>query len=551
MIASVPTRPPVREVSRPERGRPLRAALVAWWALVGAGIGLRLVTYAANRSIFIDEAALALSVRDRGLGELLTRPLDYAQTAPAGFLLLLEASTQAFGESEYSLRLPALLAGILSVPLFGLLARRTLPTMGVLVALALFAFGRPLLYYSTEAKPYAIDVLAAVVLLLAVLPIIRREPSLSRLGWTGAAGVMSVWLSQAALFLVASLAPVVLAVLFHRGRRVDARRFFWWVTVPWALSAAMAAAWSLSVYTPQSAEYMRAYWSPGFLPLWPDSLREALWLPIALLTFGLDPLGILLPAVPVVLAALGMARLRRARPVLLALAFAPVLLTLAASAVQAYPFGRNEAAFEALSGRVLHFLIPGALLLVGAGAAALWNRPGVHSRRLACVVLAGTVAAAVAPTLYDFPYTRHEARGVLRELASRRAPGEALFVDYRAQHYFRFYARALELDRGPILWGACQNPDPRAYINEWERLRSYGRVWFLTSDETQLKRRLAGAYWPRVAVEEVRIAAPYAEARRLRFVAGRPILPAPLFRMEGAQRDLELSCMGAWKRSTG
>src|SRR5688572_4366681 len=56
-----------------------------WMAAVLAiGVLLRLVQYAANRSLWLDEASLALNFFDRGFGQLFT-PLGYHQAAPAGF----------------------------------------------------------------------------------------------------------------------------------------------------------------------------------------------------------------------------------------------------------------------------------------------------------------------------------------------------------------------------------------------------------------------------------------------------------------------------------
>ena len=517
-------------------------------ALAVAGIALRLAAYLANRSLFIDEAALALSVRDRSLPDLLSRPLDYAQTAPAGFLVLLEASTGLFGESEYSLRLPALLAGVASVPLFALLAWRILPASGALVAVALFAFGRPLVYYSTEAKQYSFDVLFAAGILLLALPLWMRGVTPRRALALGVAGALAVWFSQPAPLVLAGVGlAFVASARYDRG---DMRILLSRTAILWATSGVLAVAWTLVMYTPESGEYMRYYWRNGFFPLFPTDAREATWLLVALATFGFDPLGINLPFVPLVLAAFGGAYLLRTHRALLWLAVAPAMLALAASAFELYPFGRNEPDFHALSGRLLHFLVPGALLLVGAGASALWSKPGARTRRLVFVALAGSIGSTVAATVFDFPYTRHEARGVLREVAERRVAGEVVFVDYRAQHYFRYYAPELELDRGPIRWGGCHNASLRNYVAEWEALRPYGRAWLVTSNETKVQKRIWRAYLAWTAAEELRIAAPAMEARRVRIAFPRTGgIPETAFRpVDSPSRDLELSCSGAWKR---
>jgi predicted membrane-bound mannosyltransferase len=77
--------------------------------LLFIGIILRIWQYAANRSLWLDEAALALNIVNRSFIGLLL-PLDNNQQAPLGFLIIQKAFTIVLGNSEYSLRLFPLLA---------------------------------------------------------------------------------------------------------------------------------------------------------------------------------------------------------------------------------------------------------------------------------------------------------------------------------------------------------------------------------------------------------------------------------------------------------
>jgi len=89
------------------------------------GVVLRLVHYLQTCSLSVDESLLALNIFDRSWEELFVH-LDGAQGAPVLFLLALKAVSLTLGESEASLRLPALLAGVASMFLFRSLAIRTL-----------------------------------------------------------------------------------------------------------------------------------------------------------------------------------------------------------------------------------------------------------------------------------------------------------------------------------------------------------------------------------------------------------------------------------------
>ncbi|MDY7021785.1 MAG: hypothetical protein SWJ54_10560, partial [Cyanobacteriota bacterium] len=68
------------------------------------GILVRLVQYLHNRSLWFDEANLALNIVNRSYLQLLS-PLDNNQAAPPGFLWIEKLSIQLFGNNEYALRL--------------------------------------------------------------------------------------------------------------------------------------------------------------------------------------------------------------------------------------------------------------------------------------------------------------------------------------------------------------------------------------------------------------------------------------------------------------
>ena len=146
--------------------RVVRSNLVA--ACLGAaillGLALRLVQYAANRSLWFDEAMLALNILHRSAASL-TATLDFNQVAPIGFLETEKLATHAFGASELALRLFPLLMGLASVPLFACVALRVLAPAAAAFATFLFACAPGAIYYSSEVKQYSGDVAVGVTLL--------------------------------------------------------------------------------------------------------------------------------------------------------------------------------------------------------------------------------------------------------------------------------------------------------------------------------------------------------------------------------------------------
>src|SRR5689334_4796436 len=123
------------------------ALLKLTWAAVGLGCLLRVLEYLLNRSLWLDEAYLALNILHRPWAGLL-RPLDNHQGAPIIFLLLEKLASLRLGSSEYALRLLPLLAGIVSMLLFYKLAGKAISGIAVPIALGLFAISPSLIYYS-------------------------------------------------------------------------------------------------------------------------------------------------------------------------------------------------------------------------------------------------------------------------------------------------------------------------------------------------------------------------------------------------------------------
>ena len=144
-----------------------RLELLGILFLVNLGIALRFRQYLFNRSLWFDEASLALNVVDRDVTTLLTKPLAYLQSAPPGFLVAARSMVVALGPSDWALRLVPFIAGVLVVLLAVLLARRELTsTVGRLTFVGLVALSPVLIFYSSEFKQYSSDALAAIAVLV-------------------------------------------------------------------------------------------------------------------------------------------------------------------------------------------------------------------------------------------------------------------------------------------------------------------------------------------------------------------------------------------------
>src|SRR5207237_8635510 len=91
--------------------------------LLAAGIAVRIRLYLTFPSYWYDEAYLLLNVFHRSWFELIGRN-EHSVVCPPIYLWIQRALFLMFGGAEWSMRLPAFVAGVAALPLIAVLARR-------------------------------------------------------------------------------------------------------------------------------------------------------------------------------------------------------------------------------------------------------------------------------------------------------------------------------------------------------------------------------------------------------------------------------------------
>ena len=213
-VASRHLRTPPATPSRPIWMR-MESVLVSpklLWLVVLLGVVVRVRQYAANRSLWLDESLVALNIIGRGMHRLLTAPLDFNQTAPAGFLFVEKLSAELFDKGEYALRAFPLLCGIVGLLLYPKLALRVVGPAGAVIAVALFAFSEPLIYYSSELKPYAGDIAATLAIALVGLATLDHRLSIRRAVAYGFLGFVLIQLTYAGILAAAGTGAALITI---------------------------------------------------------------------------------------------------------------------------------------------------------------------------------------------------------------------------------------------------------------------------------------------------------------------------------------------------
>jgi len=142
-----------------------RLCLKAWLIFfLIFGVSLRLLRYALKLPIWVDEGFLGVNILERSFHQLL-KPMEYIQVAPLGFIWAERAMFQAFGMSEYVMRLIPTLAGIAALILFAFWTRKILEPLAATLATAVLAVSDLAVRHAVELKPYGVDLLVGIVLL--------------------------------------------------------------------------------------------------------------------------------------------------------------------------------------------------------------------------------------------------------------------------------------------------------------------------------------------------------------------------------------------------
>jgi mannosyltransferase len=362
----------------------------AWpWALVAlaaAGAALRFSTLSVQ-SFWLDEAVTHQLVT-RSLGAML-RAIPHSESTPPLYYVLAWAWVRVFGAGETGLRSLSAVFGTATIVLVALVARRAAGDRASLAAAALAAASPLLIWYSQEARAYA---LLGMLVALSIL-CLQRE----RFAAWGLVAALALATHYFAIFVVVPEGAWV-AWRYARGSRRALA----------ALAGVLAVGAALLPLAIVQAGGSRA----AFIRTSSLASRTGA-VPKQFLVGYATPHATLLTVIAAVLAlGLALSVRRRDGPLLALAASAAVVPALLALAGADYLITRN----------VLAALVP---LIVVGGATASRTRAGPALVAGLCAV--GVVAYVGVET--NVAYQRDDWRGVARALGAARAGPRAVVVD--------------------------------------------------------------------------------------------------------------------------
>lgn len=461
------------------------------------GVLLRLHQYLLNRSLWIDEAYVAINLLSRSYRELIL-PLDYNQGAPYGFLVIERLSIDLFGDGERSLRLFPFISGIIALFLLVRVAGYFCTKGGLAVSVGLMALCDRAIYYSSELKQYSSDLMVTLLLYTLLIGILEQQPPSSSSGAPppqserqrhrfkprSAPGLqnvlfslvaaIAVWISHPAAFVIAGTG------LWLLGEAAVARR--WQRTLSYAATFAVpalsfAAFYVISISQIVGNAALQQSWSTNhnsFMPLPPTSLNDLKWYFETFFTLFDYPVGIALTGIAALTFVVGSTVLWQQHRRTFGLLFMPIAITLLASGLQKYPF----------KGQLLLFLVPNILIVIGHGTSVLADWGQRQDRvRLDSSQIGPWLGKAIAlllflypayyaalnlnnprmPPRFEYQRVRENIEPVLADIRNNWQSGDTLYVYYASQYALRYYGDRYGFDIASALPPKSNEP----YSGPW------------------------------------------------------------------------------------
>ena len=452
------------------------------------GIFYRVFQWFYDRSVWHDEAALALNLIERDFWDLLS-PLDHGQVAPGAYLLFHESWSWIFGTSGMALRFPSLLAGCLSVWLFYrclsdlfekypalelnpkkknyyhkflrfLYAQEFLLSLG----LAFFSFCQMHVWYSVEFKPYALDTLLCLLVFYWSMHWVWSRKYFWHLFM---AGLSFTWFSLPVVFALAAFGIVAVLCAIQEKK---------WTELLWLGGAGLL--WLLS-FGIQYELLLSAKVNNDFLQwqhegyYWPIEFwkKENLHFYFRTLT-GLvrNPGGILFKYLGSLVIGIGMIFGFRGQRRIFLLLWLPVFLAIGASAVHKY----------SLIQRLMLFIVPALFITLTLGIRVLffWLK---NLKYLEITPALLGLLLVLQPTLNVIhktadPIKIMEVRPLLEEIDKSLAEADWVYVDLSARFSWWYYLHHMDLQLPEtVIIGEGLHTDWKKEISKLK-----GRGWIIT-----------------------------------------------------------------------
>ena len=444
-----------------------------------AGGLLSFVQFIYNRSLWLDEAYLALNIINKSHLELL-KPLDYIQVAPVLFLQIEKLFSELIPNTEYGLRLFPLLSFWFSIFFFYKIIKGIHQnSYTIIFSLSLFVFNASLIYYSSEVKQYMTDVLVLTSVYYFVLKKYKTEQH--KYYYLCLIGSISIFLSNVAPIILFTAGFYLLFDIYRDKKNTLLHLIV--LSIVWASIFFLYYFMFIHNHPSRNAQITNFAPYDDFMPINPLTIqfyqflyRKGYMVVNSLFQFG--PIGgISLSA----LILIGIGNLiRKRRTGIIILAIVPIILHLLLSGFKLYPFDK----------RLILYTCPFVILVCSFGFNYLVNILFADLKIERFRLLAIFIPLLISLDFYGngFPIEKIEIKKSIKFIEQNMIKNDRVFVNYYSRIPYRYYKEIFFMKTDPdktiignrniiCFTGDRYVYDTIKYANELNLLN--GRVWFL------------------------------------------------------------------------
>ncbi|MCB9251750.1 MAG: glycosyltransferase family 39 protein [Flavobacteriales bacterium] len=397
---------------------------IAWGFLLLA-LGLVFFNFLSFRSLWSDEAKLALNITDRSWTGLL-KALDHNQVAPIGYLMLEKTFSLIFGNSDWSMRIVSIVSFFVSVYFFlSITVFIFKDKLTSLYATTFYATTILVVSYSAEVKQYMTDVV--VGLTLTYYAILYIEGKLKDKWWLySIIGVIAIWLSNVAVLLLFLIGLYILYTEFKASKR----NYSFILKVPGSWLISFIFYYYAFIDGHPSTKFMVEYWQNAGAFISHDVLDATFYRSVSskftlffeMMNFSVYSM-VFLPF-PVI----GLYKLYRKVPGYFYLLISPFVLHLIIAYFKIYPFSK----------RMILYQFPNFVLILFYGFSVILN---FFQKYKALNFLFPLLISSNIFMLfrYGFPIEKEEIKKSMSYIRSNYTEGEKIYVYYGATPAFQFY----------------------------------------------------------------------------------------------------------------
>lgn len=428
------------------------------FAMLLAGVALRLYIYLQNRDLIIDEANVARNIYERGFVALL-QPLDYQQYAPPVFLWMTKFFSLVLGMGELALKIYPLLCGLGALWLFYKLLKEYIPVQAMWYPVSLLVFSPVLIRYSSELKQYMPDVFITLLLVWLALKIHIHTLRKARFIWLWILiGSIAIWSSMPSVFVLAGIGC-------YYGWQVISNKQYKLLWLPitislvWVLQFALY--YVLMLQEQANSDYLQNFHQYDFLFATPDNRGEWMhnWAVFSALMRQFEGMYPYVHDINTAFLIAGTIMLLRRVTAKSMLLIIPVLALCAAAALNQF----------SMMVRVSLFIIPVLMLIVGYGFAQCCYLKSAWLKGI--VIIAGLYAGGCnIAQLAKEPFKYEELTAGMRFLQDKDIPGDRVYLYHSSVPVFIYYTT---IHPGKEQWASVKDAHRLIYETDYNWLGAH------------------------------------------------------------------------------